>query len=128
MCVDMNISEQIWMDLIDCSEFSAPRTIGVLSRRTDLTAFSVSALHRDRDRRSQVSNSTDLSILVWRTGTGERLHCLAAVRDMPRAGPWRNIIGWPVAGVSGSDCGRGGGVGSPERVMRVSVGTQEAES
>ena len=47
----------------------------------------------------QVSNSTDMNIIVWRTGTGERLSTISAVRDMPRMGPWRNILGWPVAGV-----------------------------
>ena len=47
----------------------------------------------------QVSNSTDMSIIVWRTGTGERLSTISAVRDMPRLGPWRNVLGWPVAGV-----------------------------
>ena len=40
-----------------------------------------------------------MSIIVWRTGTGERLSTVSAVRDMPRLGPWRNVLGWPVAGV-----------------------------
>ena len=57
----------------------------------------------------QVSNSTDMSIIVWRTGTGERLSTISAVRDMPRLGPWRNVLGWPVAGVPWQkNWGRGG--------------------
>lgn len=51
------------------------------------------------DAQFLVSNSTDMNIIVWRTGTGERLSTISAVRDMPRMGPWRNILGWPVAGI-----------------------------
>lgn len=51
------------------------------------------------DAQFLVSNSTDMSIIVWRTGTGERLSTISAVRDMPRLGPWRNVLGWPVAGI-----------------------------
>ncbi|CAJ1412673.1 unnamed protein product, partial [Effrenium voratum] len=49
------------------------------------------------DAQYLVSNSTDLAILVWKTGTGERLSCLSALRDMS-FDCWRNVLGWPVAG------------------------------
>ncbi|CAK9105242.1 77 kDa echinoderm microtubule-associated protein [Durusdinium trenchii] len=101
-CWDQNIYlfRLVWRTKAGHKHKGSERHREIMYRGT-LTGNSSSPTHVmfTADAQFLVSNSTDLSILVWRTGTGERLHCLAAVRDMPRAGPWRNIIGWPVAGV-----------------------------